>query len=78
MFQRYIRGWPDGEGFALMEAAKRGETLPWYEEWQRKGPVFMLAVPPVGTQFRKFTDANRKRIRRWQHQKLHRLPLVGE
>jgi len=78
MFKRYTMGWPDGESFALMEAAKRGSPLNWYEEWQRRGPVFMMATQPVTTNFKPATAAARERIRIWQEQKLHRLPLVGE
>ncbi len=78
MFQRYQMGWPDGESFALMEAAKRGSPLDWYEAWQKRGPVFMLATQPVATKFKTRSAAAKERIRNWQESKLHRLPLVGE
>ncbi len=78
MFKRYIKGWPDGEGFALMEAAKRGESLDWYAEWQKRGPTFLLAVPPVGTTFKRATKPNKQRMSFWQQWKLRRAPLIGE
>ena len=78
VMRRYLRGWPDGESFAIWESAKRGEGMDWYEEWRKHAPVFTLAVPPVATTFKRLTPANRWRIQHWQKRKLNRLPLVGE
>lgn len=78
MFKRYMRGWPDGESFAQMEAAKRGAPLDWYDNWKKHGPVFQLAVPPVATTFKRVSASNKGRIKHWMKWKLNRLPLVGE